>query len=65
MTILSYWLKEVATQGYGEPSNYGSFPANQVEEAVGRYLADDSVSSDNRQVKEKLADIVREVRRRF
>ena len=46
-------------------NGYGAFPANEVDEAVGRYIADTSIPAGNKQVKERLADISREIRRRF
>lgn len=51
----------------GYSNTYGAFPANQVEEAIGGYLGDASldVNEQSRACREKLQEVLREVRRRF
>lgn len=69
-TIVTAWLKEVNVQGYGGSAGMGNFPAAEVELALGRYVADagGSGSGDQGQqneVKMKLEEALREIRRRF
>ena len=65
ISILSSWLKEVSVQGYSAGNSYEVFPANEVEAAVGRYLADVPSSDAYGDVRDRLQDINRDIRRRF
>lgn len=65
ISILSSWLKEVTVQGFSAGNAYEVFPANEIEVAIGRYLADAPSSDGYRDVRECLQDINREIRRRF
>ena len=65
-SILSAWLKELTMQGYSSNGGMSVFPANDVEHAVGRYLADSAGGSGVKaSTREKLQEVQREIRRRF
>ena len=65
ISIVSSWLKEISVQGYSAGNSYEVFPATEVEAAVGRFLADVPSGDNFSEVRERLQDINREIRRRF